>query len=117
MAGNDLAPAVEVARLLRDRYCAGHGLLARTVDVRRGCIRDPSPLIDELGDYVQYVHELGRITGDGALCEWARGQVLEALRLTQAPSGLIHGLALKHGLRGRTQRLLYSNLAAVDTLW
>jgi hypothetical protein len=113
----DLAPAVEVAHLLRDRYCAGHGLLARTVDVRRGCICDPSPIIDEMGDYVQYVHELGRITGDSALCEWARGQVLEALRLTQAPSGLIHGLALVHGLRGRTHRILYSNLAAVDTLW
>ncbi|MDQ7841011.1 MAG: hypothetical protein RDU83_08295 [bacterium] len=117
MAGGDLAPAVEVARLLRDRYCGGHGLLARTVDVRRGCIRDPSPIIDELGDYVQYVHELGLITGDGALCEWARGQVLEALRLAQAPSGLIHGLALVHGLRGRTHRILYSNLASVDTLW
>ncbi len=112
-----LAPAVEVARLLRDRYCGAHGLLARTVDVRRGCIADPSPLIDDLGDYVQYVHELGRITGDGALCEWAQGQVLEALRLTQAPTGLIHGLALGPGLRGRVHRILYSNLAAVDTLW
>jgi len=113
----DLAPAVEIARLLRDRYCGGHGLLARTVDVRRGRILDPSPTIDDLGDYVQYVHELGQITGDSALCEWARGQVLEALRLTQAPSGLIQSLALCAGLRGRVHRVLYSNLAAVDTLW
>lgn len=117
MAGDDLASSVEVARLLRDRYCGRHGLLARTVDVRRGRIVDPSPLVDDLGDYVQYVHELGQITGEGALCEWARGQVLEALRLTQAPSGLIHGLALCTGLRGRVHKILYSNLAAVDTLW
>ncbi len=66
---------------------------------------------------MQYVHELGQITGDEALCEWARGQVLEALRLTQASTGLIHGLALSPGLRGRVHRILYSNLAAVDTLW
>lgn len=102
---------------MRDRYCGRHGLLARTVDVRRGRIVDPDPLVDDLGDYVQYVHELGRITGDVALCEWARGQVLEALRLTQRPSGLVHGLMLCAGLRGRIHSMLYSNLAAVDTLW
>lgn len=114
---HDLTAAVEVARLLRDRYCGRHGLLVRTVDVRRGRIVDPSPMVDDLGDYVQYVHELGLIAGDSALCEWARSQVLEALRLTQASSGLIHGLAPCSGLRGYTHRILYSNLASVDTLW
>lgn len=113
----DLASAVEIARLLRDRYCGGHGLLARTIDVCSGSIRDPSPLIDELGDYVQYAHELGRITGDDTMCEWAMGQVRGALRLAQASNGLIHPLALHPGLRGRVHGILYSNLAAVDTLW
>ncbi len=112
-----LIPALEIARLLRDRYCGRSGLLARVVDVRRGQVVDPGPIVDELGDYVQYVHELGRIAGEDALCEWAQGQVIGALRLTQAPGGLIHPFAPGSGPRGRVHRVIYSNLATVDTLW
>ena len=107
---DDLASALRIARLLRDRYCGRGGLLARVVDVRHGLVVDPSPIVDELGDYAQYVHELGRMTGEDALCAWAQRQVTGALRLTQRRNGLVHALAHIRGLQS-------SGVAATAKHW
>ena len=113
----NLSLAASMAALLRERYCGEHGLLVQKVDTSQGKILNPRPIIDELGDYVQYTLVLGNLIGDEGLCAWSKAQVMTALKISQSDVGFIHSLAIQPGLRGCFHRTIYFQLATCDTLW
>ena len=78
-----------VADLLMERYTPEGGLLARRVDAAQGRIVDNGGLVDELGDYAQYVWLVGQDSGRDDLCSWAAEQLHRAGSLYQRPCGLI----------------------------
>jgi len=82
--------ASELADLLRSRYCRIDGLLGRKADCISGKLEDPSGLVDEIGDYCQYVIMLGERLGDASMRSWGLEQVLGNMRTFQARDGLIY---------------------------
>lgn len=105
--------AAWLTELLIDRYTPTGGLLARRVDAARGEIVDGRGLVDELGDYVQYVFLVGRELGRDDWRAWAIEQILRAGRLHQRPSGLI----LRRPLRGAGRPEFFNALDIGDTIW
>ena len=105
-----------IGHLLMERYCGRHGMLAQVVDGQQGTIIRERPLIDELGDYAQYVLMLGQLQGDATLVDWAKGQVQRALTLGQTADGVIYSMRRNDG-RGRPQGRYCSLLHLGDTVW
>jgi hypothetical protein len=108
-----LEAAAWLAGLLIERYTPPEGLLARRVDARAGRIVDPGGLVDELGDYVQYVFLVGRETGRQDYSAWALDQIRRAARGYQRTQGLF----LKRP-RARAGRFEFFNALVIgDTIW
>lgn len=112
-AGGVLERALWLADLLVSAYTPPGGLLARRVDAREGRILNPGALVDELGDYAQYVWVLGRRTGRADLCAWALEQAHLAGRLHQRDCGLI----LRRPTAAGRAVEFFNALEIGDTLW
>jgi hypothetical protein len=108
-----LDPTAWLTELLIERYTPSGGLLARRADVRAGRIVDPRGLVDELGDYVQYVFLAGRELERNDWRAWALGQIEAAGRLYQRPSGLI----LRKPLAGAGRLEFFNAMDIGDTIW
>lgn len=85
-----LNKASEVANLLRSRYCRSDGLLGRKANCISGKLEESSSLVDEIGDYCQYIIILGERLGDVSLKNWGLEQVLGNMRTFQASDGLLY---------------------------
>ncbi len=108
-----LEAAAWLAELLIERYTPPGGLLARRVEARTGRIVDPRGLVDELGDYVQYVYLVGRALGRDDWRAWSVDQILRAGKLHQRPGGLI-----LRKPNSRSGRLAFFNALDIgDTIW
>lgn len=82
--------ASELARLLVSHYGRLEFPLSKRVNSENGTVLDPSPIVDELGDYLQNIYYAGFITGQRTLCQWSQRHLTHLIGSHQTPLGLFH---------------------------
>lgn len=111
-----LNTAIELAENIIDRYCDNNRLLVEKVDCSTGQMISKRVLIDELGDYVQYVYLLGHLTNRGEFKDWAMDQIINGIRLGQKNNGLIFTRRTSEQTRHPLIEY-FSALDIGDTIW
>jgi len=110
---------IDTARFITDnlvnKYCRDDGLLIDRVNCLRGVPVSGGLLIDELGDFVQYVTILGQKLGRKDYVSWGLHQIIRGSEITQAPDGLIY----PHHYRNQRLRTIrfFPLIRIGDTIW
>ena len=86
-----LKEALWIADLTVNKLADENLLLPKRIDAQSGEIIEPERMIDDLGDYVQYIWYLGKTLGNQRLMDFAFSSALNAARLYQDKSGLFKG--------------------------
>ena len=106
--------ATSLADLIINKYTSTEGGIFEKVNVIYGKIVSSDCAIDELGDYIQYIIYLSKLTSNKAYEDWGLKAIRSMAQSYQSEKGLFYNQKVKHPLR--TNLLTINNADTITGL-
>jgi len=106
----------EIVKLLTEEYVGKNGLLFKGINLKTGKKFSES-IVNDLGDYVQYICYFGKITSNEKLVKWCENQVELASEYCQMPNGFFINVNTSNPKKPKKTNLRIFNIEDnIDTL-